>query len=448
MSQVDSTGDIVEREQGQPSLRRLTSTTRHPMRGLPLPSGLAAQRSQRLVETVLGKGDPSEWHAALRKVEWCLLSGHNSGKGLESLHEYSPEREDRCYMQCHGDLTLLTIELRVLKSRRDPQPMVLKSFTLPDDARLLDIRLFEDDVCIELRETPKNRKDHTGECWVIKLDVSLSPESVLKDSKMMLRRFESVTSKMPADWFSYRNFSSSRQNSGIQHADAFLHHHVGGYKWRFTGHLAGASFAEALGEAPARGSTVDDLAPGQAIAQITRASQGRKAARLAPKKLRRSKRVSEREARKRATEAASPPPTRRGPAPISNDRTEVADEEEWEVIGILDSRSGKKGKTMYLIRWEGDYQPTWEPEENVAAETIEEFETNGPCEAPAAATSGESSEDDDSSSEPSVAPKRGRRKPASGKQPRTRKSRAKKPARKSPAAKPAKKTSKRKSTRK
>ena len=71
---------------------------------------------------------------------------------------------------------------------------------------------------------------------------------------------------------------------------------------------------------------------------------------------------------------------------------EVNDEEkQYAITGIigrrepprLNARTGKKGatrrtnKTEYLVQWEGDYDPSWEPYENLrdaANESVEEFD--------------------------------------------------------------------------
>src|SRR5262249_21295761 len=43
----------------------------------------------------------------------------------------------------------------------------------------------------------------------------------------------------------------------------------------------------------------------------------------------------------------------------------VEGEEEFEVDEILDSRLRYR-RLQYLVKWTGDYQPTWEPAENLS----------------------------------------------------------------------------------
>lgn len=53
------------------------------------------------------------------------------------------------------------------------------------------------------------------------------------------------------------------------------------------------------------------------------------------------------------------------------------DEEVWEIHGILDDEWLPVDGTLvrhYLCEWVGDYEPTWEPEENVSAEAIKIYE--------------------------------------------------------------------------
>lgn len=70
---------------------------------------------------------------------------------------------------------------------------------------------------------------------------------------------------------------------------------------------------------------------------------------------------------------------KRTPTPITQPDDEEEDEDEaWNVERILDDetriiREDGKKQTYYLIKWEGDYEDTWEPSENVAVELKKEY---------------------------------------------------------------------------
>jgi hypothetical protein len=56
----------------------------------------------------------------------------------------------------------------------------------------------------------------------------------------------------------------------------------------------------------------------------------------------------------------------------------VDGEEEWFVDEILDSRV-RRGRLQYLVKWKGDYTPTWEPEEFLEDVTaVDEFHQQYP----------------------------------------------------------------------
>jgi hypothetical protein len=59
-----------------------------------------------------------------------------------------------------------------------------------------------------------------------------------------------------------------------------------------------------------------------------------------------------------------------------NEMFDVDDPDVYEVERILEKRKGRDfgEKDMYLIKWVGYEEPTWEPEENVSKDLIEEFE--------------------------------------------------------------------------
>ena len=119
-------------------------------------------------------------------------------------------------------------------------------------------------------------------------------EKVLLKSKRMLRKLESVTSSMPPDWFTYRNYAvkdagSSANARSVEVQDGVVtHHYAGRYTWRFTGNLASAEFQEALvGKLPNEGA--DKEAPTRV--QPPRTAKGNKAHNKVPAKQRRLQRL-------------------------------------------------------------------------------------------------------------------------------------------------------------
>ena len=64
-----------------------------------------------------------------------------------------------------------------------------------------------------------------------------------------------------------------------------------------------------------------------------------------------------------------------GQTKIKDDETkdENIDTEFYAVDKLLDKRVNSKGKTEYLVKWEGDYEPTWEPEDFINSILIRQF---------------------------------------------------------------------------
>ena len=376
-----------------PSERRLTSTGRHPRPGVGLPKRLMARRMRDIAEETLGKMPDASLHANVRKVETCSIGEYDSGRGLRTVFEMgsSKEEKSRCQFFCNGGTQGLTMSLRV--TDRSPLPTILHDFLLPDPANKIGIRLYDASVSMEIREQPKQPKERkskrrapleNGNCWVIHLDVALKPESVLVQSKAMLRRVESTTKAMPYDWFSYRNYFAKHQpgtqtTSNVEFGDALKHSFVGGYTWRFTGHLASNTFRNALGwEAVDQvEKKANEMGPGQVTtrqSQTVKTAKGKKAAKRAPAKARRAQRV---QTRSMALVEESEEEEEQSPEEeiVMASEPEEA-EQEWEIEGLLE-RKTTRGKTLYKVQWSGDWDPTWEPAENVSADAIAEFEKNG-----------------------------------------------------------------------
>ena len=230
-------------------------------------------------------------------------------------------------------------------------------FNLPDETPKIGIRFYDASVGLEFREEPRQPKSHkskrrapmaSGNCWVMHLGVALKSESVLVRSKRMLRRVESTTKGKPQEWFSYRNYfephepgSSTARN--VEFGDAFTHSFIGGYKWRFTGHLASAAFRNALGwDAVEQVSRTDqEIGLGQVVTRshvaTPKTGRGNKAAKRALAKSPRFERVQARSLRE--------------------DTPEMEDDaagDEWEIEGLRGKRT-TRGKTSYKVEWSGNY---------------------------------------------------------------------------------------------
>ena len=401
------------------------------MRGVPPPERLVAKRTRAEVTQILG-GLPNAWQAGVSKVERCSLAEYDGGRGLKTIFSKEKEgpgdRKRRCHLLCSGNTGKLTMSLELAERHQDPSPHILHRFELPDDDNRIGLRLYDVDVSLEIREHPRNPRQRksqrraevaSGYCWVIHLEVSMR-EQVLMKAKKMLRRLESITRAMPSDWFTYRNYfvkSLVDDDSNVKFGDGvFAQTFVGGYTWRFTGNLASAEFREAL-TGKVAGKTQEEM---PTRLQPYRTAKGKKAAKGAPAKQRRLKRVQQRvspKASQETPEAMDKTPVVEPLAPSSSpadfrseveldermfdeydesesnetdetdkfdkfDESDEADEadgsyesDEAPIEGLLDKRT-RNGKVEYEVQWTGPYKPTWEPAAHVSAVSIAEFEKN------------------------------------------------------------------------
>lgn len=61
----------------------------------------------------------------------------------------------------------------------------------------------------------------------------------------------------------------------------------------------------------------------------------------------------------------------------TEDDVDEGSEETWEIHGILDDEMRRVNGQLvrhYLCDWVGDYEPTWEPEENISADALKRYE--------------------------------------------------------------------------
>ena len=381
---------------GAPSKGRLTSSGLHPKRGVPPPERLVAKRTRAEVTQILG-GMPNAWQAGVSKVERCSLAEYDGGRGLKTIFSKEKEgpgdRKRRCHLLCSGNTGKLTMSLELAERHQDPSPHILHRFELPDDDNHIGLRLYDVDVSLEIWEHPRNPRQRksqrraevaSGYCWVIHLEVSMR-EQVLMKAKKMLRRLESITRAMPSDWFTYRNYfvkSPVDDDSNVKFGDGvFAQTFVGGYTWRFTGNLASAEFREAL-TGKVAGKTQEEM---PTRSQPYRTAKGKKAAKGAPAKQRRLKRVQQRESPEASQETPEAMDKQDdveplGPSPSSSpfhfsSEVELGEFDKAPIEGLLDKRT-RNGKVEYEIQWTGPYKPTWEPAAHVSAESIAEFERN------------------------------------------------------------------------
>ena len=377
------------------------------MRGVPPPERLVKKRRQAGAAPILKDIDmPKEWQAGVSKVESCTLAELDGGRGLKTIFPKEGNTKTRCNLLCTGDTGRLTISLEVAEKHQDPLPQVLHRFNLPSDDDKIGIRLYDVDVSMEIREHPTNPKHRkskkraereNGHCWVVHLETSMN-EQVLTKAKRMLRRVQAVTSSMPSDWFTCRNYllKDTSQNSvgdnSVEFRDGvFTHTFVGGYTWRFTGNLASKEFQEALYGKTSH-EEADEAIPTRV--QPYRSAKGKKAAKKIPGKQRRLKRVQQRskvpdessqETPERIEEQNDEPEQSERPErssshvfssesdPINPDSDES--DKPFDIAGLLDKRV-EDGVIEYEVQWTGPYLPSWEPAANISPEAVAEFEKN------------------------------------------------------------------------
>ena len=386
---------------------RLTSTGLHPMRGVPPPERLVRKRRQAGAARILKDIDmPKEWQAGVSEVESCSLADWDGGRGLKTIFPKEGNTKSRCNLLCTGDTSRLTVSLEVAERHQDPVPRVLHRFDLPSDDDRIGIRLYDVDVSMEIRENPRNPKHRkskrraefeSGQCWVVHLETSMN-EQILTKAKRMLRRLEAVTTSMPPDWFTYRNYlvkdtlRKSVNNSSAEVRDGvFTQTFVGGYTWRFTGNLASQEFQKALWGNTSHEEAEEEI---PTRAQPYRSARGKKAAKKIPGKQRRLKRVQQRSMvpdessqetpermEEQKDESEQPQRPERSSSNVFSSESDLnyPDSDEsgkpFEIEGLLDKRI-VDDVVEYEVQWTVPFAPSWQPAANITAEAIAEFEKN------------------------------------------------------------------------
>lgn len=385
----------------------------------------------------------STWVAEVAKVEHCTSNEYDAGRGFKTYWEFNPDEPNKqCFFEGSGDSTLMVFELRANAVRRDRNPSLLQSFQIPDESPMIpSLRLFDSQMCMEIHKDPRRRRGKVaGERWAIFFRGHNDNE--IRCAKKVLRRAELIARAMPDEWFLYRNFfTAPAATAGDIPADRVGDPNIqvgavqfdlpGGYKVRFTKHLATPAFINELGyshvrpprlEGPVTRSRAAVLGSTHMPSNPPAGTGGSRDAIIAS---RRQKKAEKRAARGKRTEsyqlgasaaqpghsptvaptavsAAYEPSATHSPSPSPQPATapmaapeddlgaastaasaEAGSEgasspdpdREWPIKGILDEGVDEDGVTLYQIDWEA-LLANMEPEDNVSPEAIRVWRQN------------------------------------------------------------------------
>ena len=383
------------------------------MTGIPLPERVVRRRNARNVRAGVEPYRTNAWRAQLAKVSSCEGDNYDGGKGLVTDFEFSDEQPNRrCVLECEGNSQKLVMELYELMQHQDPNALTLFEIALPNEEDLLDLRIYESTRSLELRLTPKGEaltKREPRKIWSLQFRTE---QQHLSGAKAMVKRLENVTSEMPEDWFSYRNYSSSSTRERALEGSEFVPRLfsqpiTGGHVWNFTGFFATLEFQRALGRVTADPAEKDSdptttlktktryqVKAEKRQKKLDRRRQARQKAAgqlpddepvvedndssQSPEDLSgtrsheqatatagssRSKEVSYTRSNKQATAAAG-----------SSRSTPSVTSQEYEIEKILDIRVGETSqRTEFLVQWVGYEEPTWEPASLIPPSSIEDF---------------------------------------------------------------------------
>ena len=198
----------------------------------------------------------------------------------------------------------------------------------------------------------------------------------------MVKRLENVTSEMPEEWYSYRNYSSSPTLQRPTAASDFVpgvfsQPITGGHVWNFTGFIAGLEFQRALDNVT--GDAVEKES--DPVSKWETRSQAKAEKRTKKQDRRRDARqnaepmaedsdsspmpeeVSGTQSKKQATAAAG-----------SSRSTPSVTSQEYEIEKILDVRVDEESQnTQFHVKWVGYEKPTWEPASLIPPASMEDF---------------------------------------------------------------------------
>lgn len=379
------------------------------MPGLPLPDRVVRKRKRNAragVEPVR----TNEWRAQLAKVSSCEGVNYDGGKGLVTDFEFSDARPAcRWVLKCDGNSQKLVMTLFSIEKFQDPDPSTLFEIVLPNEDDLLDLRIYESTRSLELRLTPKGEASSKKEPRKIWSLYFRTEEKRLSEAKAMVKRLENITSEMPEDWFSYRNFSSlptlERATKESEFVPGeFSQHITGGHVWKFTDFIASLEFQRALGHVTADAGE-DELETVPAIMTRSRAKAEKRAKKQDRRRQARRKPAGrlpddepvaedigsspniedvpgvsvaedndsapniedvpgmsqDRQSREQPKDAAH---SARSPSVMS---------QEFEVEKVLDVRAREPGNTQFLVQWVDYEWPTWQPANLVPPSSIEDF---------------------------------------------------------------------------
>ena len=165
--------------------------------------------------------EAQQWLAELRQVRLCHESEYNETDGLRVFWDANDPDDTKggwcCTIDCEGGLD--GIILRVRLGSYGLERIELLRVDIGSES-LTDIRSYD-----ALRKIQLRQDNH-----ICDLALGDDTEQRIKSSKAFARRLESTVSKMPAQWFSYRNFAFDTLVPGAPRTVVF----DDGFTWKFT----------------------------------------------------------------------------------------------------------------------------------------------------------------------------------------------------------------------
>ena len=380
------------------------------MTGLPLPDRVVRRRNARNVRAGVEPFRTSAWRAELEKVSSCDGVDYDGGKGLVTDFKFSDEHHKRRWvLECEGNSQKLVMEVYEMMQHQDPNALTLFEIALPNEEDLLDLRIYESTRSLELRLTPKGEaltKREPRKIWSLHFRTE---EKRLSKAKAMMKRLENVTSEMPGNWFSYRNYSSSPTLERATKESEFVpgevsQHITSGHVWKFTGFIASLEFQRALGHVTADAGE-DELATVPAVMTRYRAKAEKRAKKQDRRRQARQKAAGQlSDDEPVAADIASSPDIGDVPGMLvaedndsapniedvpsmsqsrrsqeqPEDATHAAESpsvmsQEFKIEKVLDVRAREPKNTQFLVKWVGYEWGTWQLASLVPPSFMEDF---------------------------------------------------------------------------
>ncbi|KAL8941394.1 MAG: hypothetical protein Q9216_002272 [Gyalolechia sp. 2 TL-2023] len=339
-----------------------------------------------------------EWAAEVVKVDRCdsiqYEAGPNWGREFEYNHE---ERNRRCYLRAKGNHLGIGLTLELHAVHLDPSPTILGTIHFPTDDAKLSLRLFGTSALVELFIDPKKARGQPkqpGDCWAIFLRGYNDYEK--KKTEEMFGRLESMAREMPDAWFNHRVFytmTGYATDTAMPKVPATMvgnyYHEMKGGGITFTGNFASANFLQEMG--------VRDFRPalGQDTPNVTTRARERGGPAYMFSTMTPALKISRNDVKSvvEGVQLAVPPhqitqplgvvaqetgslPTAGTQGSLSIAGTESVREpsasgsEEYPIKGILEEDVNSDGESMFLVEWEGDYDPSWQPRDDISIEAM------------------------------------------------------------------------------